>query len=321
MSASVSATGVHYGTGYERHDTGPGHPESASRYAVLRRALEKLPESFIRLPGRRATTAEVLLAHEAYYHDVVYRDVENLADVLRTGDTALCEYSYEVAMEATGAVLAACDAVMKGEVRRAFCAVRPPGHHATATRGMGFCIFNHVAIAARYLQSRHKLRRIAIVDWDVHHGNGTESIFWEDPDVFYVSLHEGGTYPFTGQAHDRGEGEGRGTTLNLPLPSKSEGGLALKVWDEIAGPAIDAFQPEFILVSAGFDARIGDPLGGLKWDDATFAALTERTVALAERHANGRVVSSLEGGYDPKGLASAVLAHVRAMADASPSRR
>ena len=305
--------GVHYDACYERHDTGQGHPESPARYRVLREALETLPPEIVRLPGRIATVPEVLLAHEAYYHDVVYRDVAACADVLRTGDTALSCDSYEVALEASGAVLAAVDAVMCGEVTRAFCAVRPPGHHATANRGMGFCIFNHVAIAANYLRKKHGLERIAIVDWDVHHGNGTEDIFAGDPVVFYVSLHERGSYPFSGAEDDRGSGEGIGTTLNLPLPHGSGGELALAEWDEKAGPALEVFRPEFVLISAGFDARKDDPLGGLKWEDETFAEFTRRVVALAEKHAGGRVVSSLEGGYNPPGLASAALAHVGAL--------
>lgn len=305
--------GVHYDPCYERHDTGPGHPESAARYRVLLEALEKLPPDIVRLPGRKATVAEVLLAHAPHYHDLVYRDVISCADLLRTGDTAICEESYDVALEATGAVIDACYAVMRGDLSRAFCAVRPPGHHATADRGMGFCIFNHVAIAANHLRQVHALKRIAIVDWDVHHGNGTEAIFYPDPGVFYVSLHEENIYPYTGRADDRGSGPGEGTTLNLPLPHGSDGGVALAAWDEHAAPALDAFAPEFVLISAGFDSRKDDPLGGLRWDDDTFATLTRRVVALAEKHAKGRVVSSLEGGYNTGGLASAAFAHVQAL--------
>lgn len=305
--------GVHYDPCYERHDTGHGHPESAHRYRVLREALEKLPRDIVRLPGRKATVAEVLLAHEPYYHDLVYRDVISCADQLRTGDTAICEDSYDVALEATGAVIGAVDAVMRGEIVRAFCAVRPPGHHATAERGMGFCIFNHVAIAANHLRRVHGLQRIAIIDWDVHHGNGTEAIFEADPGVFYVSLHEANIYPYTGHRDDRGSGAGEGFTLNLPLPHGSEGGVALAAWDEFAAPVLDAFRPEFVLVSAGFDARKDDPLGGLRWDDDAFAGFTRRVVSLAEAHAQGRVVSSLEGGYNPPGVASAAVRHVEAL--------
>lgn len=314
MSASGGRrVGIHFDAKYERHDTGPWHPESATRYRELAAALEDLPDTFVKVPGRVATVAEVLLAHEAWYHDVVYQDVEGFSDQLRTGDTAICVESYEVALEASGAVLEAVDLVMRGGLDSVFCAVRPPGHHATATRGMGFCIFNHIAVAARYLRKQYGLSRIAIIDWDVHHGNGTEAIFIEDPGVLYISLHEQGIYPFTGPSSEKGRGAGEGFSLNIPLPGNSDGALALRAWDEQITPAIDAFQPEFLLVSAGFDAREHDPIGGLRWSDETFAEMTRRCVAHAESWCGGRWVSVLEGGYNPAGLASAAVAHVRAM--------
>lgn len=314
MNDGNPVVGVHYDPRYERHDTGPGHPESAERYRVLEAALATLPDDVVRLPGRRALVSEVLLAHEHFYHDVVYRDTETFSDVLRTGDTAICEESYDVALEATGAVLEAVDSVMRGDVMRAFCAVRPPGHHATAARGMGFCIFNHVAVAARYLQSRHGIGKVAIIDWDVHHGNGTEAIFLEDPSVLYVSLHEDHNYPYTGDAREHGKGAGVGTNLNIPLPAHSDGNVALREWIGRLEPVVDEFQPEFLLISAGFDARVDDPIGGLKWTDDTFREMTRRSVALAGKWGGGRVVSVLEGGYNPDGLASAALAHVGALA-------
>lgn len=315
MSPPSRKIGFHFDSVYERHDTGPHHPESAHRYRVLCSALVELPADFVRLPGRRATVAEILLAHEHYYHDLVYRDVESFADQLRTGDTAICEESYDVALEATGAVLQAVDAVMRGEVASVFCAVRPPGHHATASRGMGFCIFNHVAVAARYLQKNHGVRKVVILDWDVHHGNGTEAIFLEDPSVLYISLHERDIYPFSGPATERGRGAGEGTTLNIPLPGNSDGQTALAEWQRQITPAIDAFQPDFLLISAGFDAREHDPIGGLRWTDATFAEMTRRCVQQAEKWCRGRIVSVLEGGYNPAGLASAGSAHVRALSE------
>lgn len=305
--------GIHFDARYERHDTGPYHPESAERYRALAAALEDLPGSFIKFPGRAATAEEVLLAHAPWYLDIVRQDTENFADQLRTGDTPICPESCDVALEACGAALNAVDFVMRGEMDSAFCAVRPPGHHATADRGMGFCIFNHVAVAARCLQKKHGIQRIAILDWDVHHGNGTEAIFREDPDVLYVSLHEQGIYPFTGGADERGSGAGEGTTLNIPLSKGSGGEVALRAWDEKITPAVKAFQPAFLLVSAGFDAREHDPVGGLRWTDETFAAMTRRTVSLAHKWCGGRIVSVLEGGYNPAGLASAAVAHVRAL--------
>ena len=307
---------MHYAADYERHDTGPGHPESAYRYRALRAALESLPPEIVRLStGRRATVAEILLVHEPGYHDLVYQDTGSLADFLRTGDTAICEHSYDVALEACGALLSAVDAVMAGKVASAFCAVRPPGHHASASRGMGFCVFNNVAVAARHLQARHGLERIAIVDWDVHHGNGTEEIFIEDPNVLYVSLHEQYIYPYTGDASDRGRGAGLGLNVNIPLPRHSDGRQALAAWEARATPALDAFRPEFVLISAGFDARMNDPIGDLCWDDETFAEMTRRCVGHAREWGHGRVVSVLEGGYDPQGLASAAVAHVLALGE------
>ncbi len=306
--------GIHFDARYERHDTGPFHPESATRYRALCAALEDLPPSFVKIPGRIATTEEVLLAHASWYLDVVRQDAENFADQLRTGDTPLCPESYDVALEACGAVLSATDFVMRGEVASAFCAVRPPGHHATSDLGMGFCIFNHVAVAARYLQIHHGRQRVVIVDWDVHHGNGTEAIFREDPDVFYISLHEHGIYPFTGAAGEQGQGAGAGATLNLPLPQNSGGREALLAWDKKIAPAVADFQPEFFLISAGFDAHQNDPIGGLQWTDKTYAELTRRSVALAETWCAGRIVSVLEGGYNPAALASAAVAHVKALA-------
>ena len=313
MSAPSKRVGVHYDPCYERHDTGPGHPESAARYRALESALSTLPPEFVRLPGRRALVSEILLAHDHDYHDLVYRDTETFADRLRTGDTAICEESYDVALEATGALLAAVDAVMRGDVSSAFCAVRPPGHHATATRGMGFCIFNHVAIAARYLQARYKLGKVAIIDWDVHHGNGTEAIFIEDPTVLYISLHEENIYPYTGPASQHGQGAGDGFNLNIPLPANSDGGVALREWTSQLEPAIDAYQPDFLLISAGFDARVDDPIGGLRWSDETFGEMTRRCVILADRWCGRKIVSSLEGGYNPQGLALAGMAHVTAL--------
>lgn len=313
MSAENGKVGIHFDAKYERHDTGPYHPESATRYRALAAALEDLPEEFVKIPGRIAAVGEVLLAHEAWYHDVVYQDVESFADQLRTGDTAICVESYEVALDASGAMLECVDAVMRGDVSSVFCAVRPPGHHATATRGMGFCIFNHVAVAARYLQKKHGLKRVAIIDWDVHHGNGTEAIFIEDPSVLYISLHERDIYPFTGPATESGQGAGEGFTLNIPLPGNTDGVPALEAWDRQITPAIDAFRPEFLLISAGFDAREHDPIGGLRWTDDTFAEMTRRCLAHAGKWCGGRIVSMLEGGYNPAGLASAAVAHVRAL--------
>ena len=314
MNPKERSIGIHYDPIYEEHDTGPHHPESAHRYQVLREAMAKLPETFKRLPRRTATLEEILLAHDKAYHDLVEREVKALADQLSTGDTAISKDSYEVVREATGAMLECADAIMKGEVDSAYCALRPPGHHALANRGMGFCIFNHIAITARYLQQQHGLGKIAIIDWDVHHGNGTEAIFIEDPSVLYISTHQEDIYPGTGQADVRGKGKGLGFNLNLPLPRASDGMHALQVWDEHITPKIDDFQPDFLLISAGYDARKDDPIGGLNWDDDTFAEMTRRCVEHAAKHCGGRILSMLEGGYNPEGLTAASIAHIKSLA-------
>jgi acetoin utilization deacetylase AcuC-like enzyme len=218
-----------------------------------------------------------------------------------------------VARAAAGGLLNAVDGVIAGDWANAFCAVRPPGHHATPDRGMGFCLFNNVAIAARYAQRKHGLERIAIVDWDVHHGNGTQDIFYEDGSVFFFSTHQSPWYPGTGAKDETGVGAGRGTTLNVPLPGGSgmkeigaafRGAFAEKMRD---------FKPDLILLSAGFDSRLGDPLGQFTLTDEDFATLTGVLLEMADSYAGGRLVSVLEGGYNQNGLAKAVESHVRAL--------
>jgi acetoin utilization deacetylase AcuC-like enzyme len=196
-------------------------------------------------------------------------------------------------------------------VRNAFAAVRPPGHHATADAGMGFCVFNNVAIGARYAQRRHGLARVLIVDWDVHHGNGTQAIFYDDPSVFYFSIHQRPHYPGTGRANQTGTGAGQGFTLNCPLAAGSGGREARAAFLDRLVPAMRDFRPELVLVSAGFDARVGDPLGGLVLTDDDFADLTGIAMDIAAEYAGGRLVAALEGGYNLPGLAAAAGAHVR----------
>jgi acetoin utilization deacetylase AcuC-like enzyme len=228
-------------------------------------------------------------------------------------DTPVCESSYEVALMAAGGVLAAVDAVMAGKVRNAFCAVRPPGHHATRNKAMGFCLLNNVAIAARYVQKKYKLPKVLIVDWDVHHGNGTQDIFYEDPSVLYFSVHQYPFYPGSGRADERGAGQGTGRTLNVPLSAGSGDAELERAFLEKLLPAARQFQPNFVLVSAGFDAHEDDPLGGLRVTTEQFKRLTEIVRQIAAEHSRGRLVSVLEGGYDLEGLAASVETHVRAL--------
>ena len=310
-------TGWYWGDVHLLHDTGRGHPENAYRYQVLGDALVPAAAELgaNRIQRREINQAELLRCHTAEYLHIVKTDIAEGADQLRTGDTALSRDSRLAAAAAVGAGLAAVDLVMRGELERGFVAARPPGHHATPGRGMGFCIYNTIALMARHAIAAHACGRVLIIDWDVHHGNGTQDCFYEDGDVFFFSSHQQGIYPGTGAKHETGAGAGKGTTMNLPLPSGSDGQPIL---DAIRGPLaekMETFKPELVLISAGFDSRIGDPLGDLTLTDDDFAELTRAIRALADQHAKGRVISALEGGYNPDGLASASLAHFKAMGE------
>jgi acetoin utilization deacetylase AcuC-like enzyme len=233
--------------------------------------------------------------------------------MLSTGDTNFGPESLTVARHAAGGLLNAVDAVMDGTVANAFCAVRPPGHHATPDRGMGFCIFNNAAIAARYAQQKHGLERVAIIDWDVHHGNGTQDIFYEDGSVFYFSTHQSPWYPGTGAKDETGAGAGKDTTLNFPLPAGSGMEQIGAAFRGAFTEKMKDFRPDLVIISAGFDSRLGDPLGHFTLGDEEFAELTRILLEMAGEYAEGRLVSVLEGGYNQAGLAKAVRHHVEAL--------
>jgi acetoin utilization deacetylase AcuC-like enzyme len=235
--------------------------------------------------------------------------------MLSTGDTHIGPRSYDVAVKAAGGVLNAVDAVAAHKSKNAFCVVRPPGHHATADRGMGFCLFNNIAIAARYAQKKHGVARALIVDWDVHHGNGTQDIFYTDGSVFYFSTHQSPWYPGTGAADETGEGAGAGKTLNVPCPAGTGRNEILDAFQHKLLPAARAFKPELTLISAGFDSRLGDPLGQFTLVDHDFADLTRILLEIADQFSGGRLISVLEGGYNLSGLGSAAAAHVGALSD------
>jgi len=235
--------------------------------------------------------------------------------VAETPDTVVSPATYRVARLAVGGALAAVDAVMAGRIDNAFCAVRPPGHHAEYEQAMGFCYLNNVAIAARHLQVHHGLERIAIVDWDVHHCNGTQHCFEDDPSVFVFSVHQfaPGFFPRTGAREERGVGAGEGRTLNVPLPPGCTDADYQRAIEEQLRPALHEFRPEFVLVSAGFDSHRADPLGGMQLTEAAFGQMTRAVVEMASEHCQGRLVSVLEGGYDLGALAASVEAHMRAL--------
>ena len=308
----MQRTGIILDEHFAKHDPGTGHPESPDRfYAIARRLAENGISANI--PLRTATHGELRLVHSEKYLHRVEEDTAMGQFVLSTGDTSICRHSAEVARCAVGSVLNAVDAVMEGRFANAFCAVRPPGHHATPNRGMGFCIYNTIAIAARYAQKQHGIARVLIVDWDVHHGNGTQDTFYEDDSVFFFSTHQHPMYPGTGQAAKIGDGRGIGFTQNHPLPAGSGKKEIFNAFDSALWPRMEEFQPEIILISAGFDSHWGDPLGGFTLEDEDFAEMTRRLLDLADRFASSRVLSVLEGGYHLEHLANSVLAHVLAL--------
>ncbi len=306
------STGLLLDPSYAEHDPGRGHPESPARYAAVTQAVTEsgLKDRLSRIASRSAEIPELELCHPRSYIELARDEVAAGLDTLSTGDTSVSSESYEVAIRAVGGVLNAVDEVMNGRLKRAFCAVRPPGHHARPAQGMGFCLFNNVAVAARYAQRKHGADKVAIVDWDVHHGNGTQDIFYEDGSVFFASTHQSPWYPFTGHAEETGEGKGKGATLNCPLPAGAgEKEIGAFFQDRLL-PSLDAFKPDLILISAGFDSRVDDPLGRLQLTDADFATLTRLLKQAADRHCQGRLISVLEGGYNLHGLKLAVQSHL-----------
>jgi len=294
------------------HLRGREHPERPERFDAVLEGLRQagLLDRLGRVEARAATEDELALCHTREYLRTARRDVEAGYPYLSTGDTDITPNSWEVASRAAGGVLNAVDRVCTGAARNAFCAVRPPGHHATRSRGMGFCLFNNVSLAARYAQRKYGTGRALIVDWDVHHGNGTQDIFYEDGSVFFFSTHQWPLYPGTGRANETGAGAGEGATMNFPLPAGSGRAEVLGAVRSALMPAMEEFRPELVLISAGFDSRAGDPLGRFTLTDEDFADLTRAVMEVADRSAGGRVVSTLEGGYSLTGLASAAAAHV-----------
>jgi len=300
------------------HDPGASHVERPERLEVIVRSLQQagLLDQMDALPFSAATAEQLTLVHDPAYVDLLRMMCDEGFTYVGSSDTGINARSYEVAALAAGGVLAACDAVMAGRVRRVFCAVRPPGHHAETDQALGFCLFNHVALAAEHLIRRHDLSRVAIVDFDVHHGNGTQHIFESRRDVFYISLHEcpgSLEFPGSGAAEETGSGDGQGYTLNVPLDRGSGEAEYRAALEQQVLPALDAYRPQFILLSAGFDALMWDRVAHLSLEPSSFRWMTDAIVQLADRHADGRLVSVLEGGYDLSNLGRAVVEHVRGL--------
>ena len=294
----------------EKHDMGPGHPECPDRIRAVKKALDA--DRFNDLEYREAPLATVEQISRVHDHSYVTRLLEAVPDQGRIQvdpDTSICPDSGEAALRACGAIVAAIDAVMDGDANSAFCAVRPPGHHAEPARGMGFCLFNNVAIGVEHARIAHSLQKVAVVDFDVHHGNGTQAAFWSNPKVLVASSHQYPFYPGTGSEDETGAGN----IVNVPLASGSGSELFRRGIEKAVLPALEKFEPDLIIISAGFDGHARDPLANILLEEDDFEWITANLVNIAGEYCNGRIVSSLEGGYDLAALSSSVTAHLSAL--------
>jgi len=294
------------------HDTGYGHPENANRLRAIRERLEKtVGPRFTKLQRRFANPEEIESIHAGSYVRALKEFCLNDGGYL-DGDTPVSRASYDAAMLAAGAGIEAAEKIKSGEITSALLLVRPPGHHSLADRAMGFCLFNNIAICARYLQ-KIGFAKIAIVDWDVHHGNGTQDAFYSDPSVFFISLHQYPFYPGSGAARETGRGAGEGFTLNVPLAGGSGDSEYRSAFEKIVLPGLDHFAPDFILISAGFDAHRDDPLANMNLTAKSYQWMSAKLLDVAKTHCGGRMISFLEGGYNLGALADSVEAHAETL--------
>ncbi|MBI3783196.1 MAG: histone deacetylase [Deltaproteobacteria bacterium] len=317
----MANTGIVIDPRYQEHETGVGHPERPERIGVLLSALEESMEGLSAIPPREASGEEIALVHDGAY----VADVEATAHKQRFAfdpDTPTSPRSYDTARLAAGGFLALLDAIVAGEVDNGFAFVRPPGHHAERHRAMGFCLFNNAAIGAEYLRRRYGIERVLIVDWDLHHGNGTQHMFEDDPGVLYVSTHQYPYYPGTGALDESGCGSGEGYTVNVPLPAGCADAEYRDAFRRVIEPIAHLYEPQFVLISAGFDAHARDPLGGMNLSASAFGAMARSLLAVAAAHASGRCAAILEGGYDLQAIcasSSQVLAELSGKAPALES--
>ncbi|MFH0990298.1 MAG: histone deacetylase [bacterium] len=313
----MNTLGFFYHPDFLKHETGEGHPERAQRVEAVFQHLLQTPlwskmQHYQPLPAQMAWLEHV---HPSTYIRWVEQQCTSGIHILDDGDTHVCRESFEVARLAVGAVTQAIDEVLNNHIHTAFCAVRPPGHHAGSSSAMGFCLFNNVAIGARYAQEKYGVIRIAIVDWDVHHGNGTQEIFYDDDSVLYISLHQLPLWPGTGTAVERGIDKGEGFTVNCPMHPGSTEKEYLDAFKETILPALKKFKPELLMISAGFDAHRDDPLASINLTEQSYAKFTTLLTDTAAKSANKRIISVLEGGYNPHALATSVEHHLKALID------
>ena len=311
----MGKTGLVYDAAYLEHDMGAGHPESPNRLRAIVQRLEQsgTAAKLLKISPRKAEDEWITQVHSPDYVATLNRHAPTSGRVSLDPDTSMSPGSLPAAYLAAGGALAAVDAIMRKQVDHVFCAVRPPGHHAEAGRAMGFCLFNNVAIAARYIQKKYGLKRVLIVDWDVHHGNGTQHSFEDDPSIMFFSTHQYPHYPGTGRATERGRGAGEGFTINVPMEAGEGDEEYHATFMKALIPVADDFKPEFVIISAGFDAHRDDPLASMGLTEAGYADLTGLVAGIAKRHAQRRILSSLEGGYNLTALAASVDAHIQAL--------
>ena len=306
---------------FHEHDTGPAHPESPSRYSVVMKALRddaQLWPTLLEVEARKAPKGDVQACHTPQLYKQIERVVSNGTGYL-DADTVVSMRSFDAALRGTGAACEAIDLIMQGKATNAFVPVRPPGHHATAERATGFCLFNNVAVAARYAQNHYpEIERVAILDWDVHHGNGTQGIFYDDPSVFFFSTHQYPWYPGTGSRGETGIARGAGYTLNLPLRAGTAALEQKRMFETGLDDIRSKFKPDLIIISAGFDSHKGDPLGQLLLEDEDFVSFTKAVKQWAADACQGRIVSCLEGGYNLQTLGETVRRHVEELAVTNP---
>ncbi|MBN2039096.1 MAG: histone deacetylase [Spirochaetes bacterium] len=293
---------------YLKHDTGSGHPERPERLTAIDKRIRSLPfyDNLVKIEKNKALIECIELIHDKDYINRIKSEIESGTVYLDSMDTVVCRDSFEVALYAAGGCMNMCDTVMDKKAYTGFCAIRPPGHHAERAQAAGFCIFNNIAICAKYLQKEYDLKRVAIVDWDVHHGNGTQHSFEMDPSVYYISTHQYPHYPGTGDLNERGIGAGKGFNLNIPMQAGSSDRDYIEAFESTIIPELDRYSPEIILISAGFDAHNLDPLSSIHLSSESYYTFTKMLLNIAEKHSGNRLIAFLEGGYDLDALAEGV---------------
>jgi acetoin utilization deacetylase AcuC-like enzyme len=293
---------------YMQHDTGYAHPECPERLKYINDKIKSLPfyNDLVKVEKKKADYKYIEMIHDRQYIERVKAEIESGNRFLDSMDTVVSQMSFEAALFAVGGCLNMCDTIMSKKANTGFCAIRPPGHHAERNYAAGFCIFNNIAIAAKYLETEYKLERIAIVDWDVHHGNGTQHSFESDPAIYYISLHQYPHYPGTGASTERGIGKGEGFNMNFPMQAGSGDKEYMQAFEKGIIPELEKFKPQIILISAGFDAHTADPLSSIQLSSESYYKFTKLLQGIADKYSEKRIIAVLEGGYDLKALAEGV---------------